>query len=135
MPGFEIINEKERKAINKLFLYGPVLSSTGASPLRKNFHVREFEKEICKKFKSKYALAITSGTAAIKIALDAKKDGKALSIGLLGNCADVLPEFLKRNIIPDIVTDQTSAHDELNGYVPHGITFNEAIKLRAYNNK
>ena len=82
MPGFEIINEKERKAINKLFLYGPVLSSTGASPLRKNFHVREFEKEICKKFKSKYALAITSGTAAIKIALKAlgvKRDDEVIT--------------------------------------------------------
>ena len=69
MPGFEIINEKERKALNKFFLNGPVLSSTGSSPLRKNFHVREFEKKICKKFNSKYALAVTSGTAAIKIGL------------------------------------------------------------------
>ena len=51
MPGFEIIDAKERKALNRLFLNGGVLSSTGASPLRKNFHVREFEKQICKKFK------------------------------------------------------------------------------------
>ena len=67
---------------------------------------------------------------AIQIALKAKKDGVALSIGLLGNVADLLPKFIKNNIIPDILTDQTSAHDELNGYYPNNITFEEAIKLR-----
>ncbi len=67
---------------------------------------------------------------AIKLAMDAKNNGKALSIGLLGNCAKILPEFVKLNIIPDIVTDQTSAHDELNGYIPHEISFNDAIELR-----
>ena len=70
---------------------------------------------------------------AIKLALKAKKECKALSIGLLGNCAEILPEFIKRNFIPDILTDQTSAHDELNGYVPHGILFSDAIKLRSTN--
>jgi len=70
---------------------------------------------------------------AIKLAFDAKEKGEALSIGLLGNTADVLPEFVKRGIIPDIVTDQTSAHDELVGYVPHGISFEEATELRKSN--
>ena len=70
MPGSEIIDKKERKALNKLFLDGGILSSTGLSPKRKNFHVREFEKKICRKFNSKYALAVTSGTAAIKIPTD-----------------------------------------------------------------
>ena len=69
MPGSEIIDKKERKALNKLFLDGGILSSTGLSPKRKNFHVREFEEKICRKFNSKYALAVTSGTAAIKIGL------------------------------------------------------------------
>ena len=69
MPGSEIIDKKERKALNKLFLDGGILSSIGSSPKRKNFHVREFEKKICRKFNSKYALAVTSGTAAIKIGL------------------------------------------------------------------
>ncbi|SVB51341.1 uncharacterized protein METZ01_LOCUS204195, partial [marine metagenome] len=67
---------------------------------------------------------------AVQLAMNAKENGQALSIGLLGNCADVLPEFIKRDIVPDVLTDQTSAHDELNGYVPHGISFKEAIKLR-----
>jgi len=69
----------------------------------------------------------------IQIAMDAKQKGKALSIGLLGNCADIIPEFVKRDIVPDIVTDQTSAHDELNGYIPHGISFQDAIELRVSN--
>ena len=67
---------------------------------------------------------------ALKLAFDAKEKGEALSIALLGNAADVLPEFVKRGIIPDILTDQTSAHDELNGYVPHGLSYDEAVKLR-----
>jgi len=67
---------------------------------------------------------------ALKLAVDAKEKGEPLSIGLLGNCADVFPEFVKRGIIPEIVTDQTSAHDELNGYIPHGISFVDALKLR-----
>ncbi|RMG66365.1 MAG: urocanate hydratase, partial [Calditrichaeota bacterium] len=53
-----------------------------------------------------------------------------LSIGLLGNAADVFPEFVRRGIIPDVVTDQTSAHDELNGYVPAGLPYQEALALR-----
>jgi len=70
---------------------------------------------------------------AIMIALDAKDNRKALSIGLLGNCADILPEFVKRNIIPEIVTDQTSAHDELNGYIPQGLNLEEATQMRNIN--
>jgi len=70
---------------------------------------------------------------AIKLALDAKKQGLALSIGLLGNAADVYSQLLIKNIIPEIVTDQTSAHDELNGYIPHGISFSDAINLREEN--
>ena len=58
------------------------------------------------------------------------KPNKPISIGLLGNAADIYPKFIENNIIPDIVTDQTSAHDELNGYIPHHISFNDAIKLR-----
>ena len=70
---------------------------------------------------------------ALQLAFDAKGKGKPLSIGLLGNCADIFPEFVERGIIPEIVTDQTSAHDELNGYVPHGISFDDALKLRNTN--
>ncbi len=67
---------------------------------------------------------------ALKLILEAKKSGKALSVGLVGNAGEVLPEILKRNIIPDVLTDQTSAHDTLNGYVPMGMSFEKAKELR-----
>ncbi len=72
---------------------------------------------------------------ALEIALEHKKKGEPISIGLLGNAADIYPEFLRRGIIPDVVTDQTAAHDELNGYVPGGMTYGEALKLRKENPK
>lgn len=62
---------------------------------------------------------------------DATGAGRALSIGLVGNCAEVLPELVSRGVTPDIVTDQTSAHDPLNGYVPAGLSLEEAASLRA----
>ncbi len=67
---------------------------------------------------------------ALKLAFDAKDRGDTLSIALLGNAADILPEFVKREVIPDVLTDQTSAHDELYGYVPHGLPYDVALKLR-----
>ena len=67
---------------------------------------------------------------ALKLVLDAKQNKKALSVGLIGNAGEVLPEILKRNILPDVVTDQTSAHDMLNGYVPMGMSFEKAVQLR-----
>lgn len=70
---------------------------------------------------------------ALDKVLRAKEKEEALSVGLIGNAGEVLPEILKRNIIPDILTDQTSAHDVLNGYVPMGINFEEAISLRKSN--
>jgi urocanate hydratase len=70
---------------------------------------------------------------ALDLALEHKKKGEPISLGLLGNAADIYPEFLRRGIIPDVVTDQTAAHDELNGYVPGGMTYAEALKLRREN--
>ncbi len=67
---------------------------------------------------------------ALRLAREAMKKGKPLSIALLGNAADVLPEFVRRGVTPDVLTDQTSAHDELNGYVPNGLAYEEAIALR-----
>ncbi|HHT68371.1 MAG TPA: urocanate hydratase [Firmicutes bacterium] len=67
---------------------------------------------------------------ALRLAKEAQEKGEALSIALLGNAAEVLPEFVKRGIVPDAVTDQTSAHDPLNGYIPIGFTLDEAKKLR-----
>ena len=64
-------------------------------------------------------------------ALDVTKSARRpTSVGLLGNCADVLPEMVRRGIVPDVLTDQTSAHDPLNGYVPNGMSLAEAIELR-----
>jgi len=67
---------------------------------------------------------------AILWAKKAIKDKTPLSIGLLGNAADIIPEFVGRNMIPDMVTDQTSAHDELDGYIPNNISLKEAKLLR-----
>ena len=61
---------------------------------------------------------------------EARGAGDAISVGLVGNCAEVLPELVRRGTVPDIVTDQTSAHDPLNGYVPAGLTLEEADALR-----
>jgi len=59
-----------------------------------------------------------------------RREGRALSVGLVGNCGDVLPEIVRRGVQVDVVTDQTSAHDPLNGYVPNGMTLAEARALR-----
>ncbi len=67
---------------------------------------------------------------AVGLALQAKCDGVTKSVGLLGNAAEVHPELLKRNVIPDVLTDQTAAHDPLNGYYPAGLSKEEADELR-----
>lgn len=67
---------------------------------------------------------------AVELAKKALADGQALSIGLVGNAAEIFPEFAKRGIIPDIVTDQTSAHDTLHGYIPAQMSYEEALALR-----
>ena len=73
-------------------------------------------------------------TASIDEALawcdDAKRRGAALSVGLVGNCAEVLPALVQRGFVPDVLTDQTSAHDTLNGYVPAGLSPDEAAAER-----
>jgi len=67
---------------------------------------------------------------ALDICEDAREQKRAVSVGLLGNCAEVLPEIVKRGVKVDAVTDQTSAHDPLNGYVPAGLSLEEAAELR-----
>ena len=67
---------------------------------------------------------------ALRLADAAVKARKPFSIALLGNAADVFPEIARRGIVPDLVTDQTSAHDTLNGYVPNGMSLEEAVALR-----
>jgi urocanate hydratase len=71
---------------------------------------------------------------ALALVNNSRSEKKAMSIGLVGNCADVLPEMVSRGIVPDVVTDQTSAHDELNGYIPRGYwgsSLKECSDLRA----
>ncbi|MBT8336153.1 MAG: urocanate hydratase [Gemmatimonadetes bacterium] len=68
---------------------------------------------------------------ALAVVRDATERGEARSVGLVGNCAEVLPELVRRGVVPDVVTDQTSAHDPLNGYVPGGMSLTEAEDLRA----
>jgi urocanate hydratase len=67
---------------------------------------------------------------ALARAREAQAAGRPLSIGLLGNAADVLPELVRRGVVPDLLTDQTSAHDPLNGYVPNGLSEEKALRLR-----
>lgn len=67
---------------------------------------------------------------AINMALEAKREKKAISIGLLGNAAEVLNAMLERDFIPDVLTDQTSSHDPINGYIPIGMSLEEAAELR-----
>jgi urocanate hydratase len=67
---------------------------------------------------------------AVRSAENARENGEAVSIGLVGNCAEVLPELLGRGFRPDLVTDQTSAHDPLGGYIPAGFSLQDAAELR-----
>ena len=72
----------------------------------------------------------TSLDEALRWIHEATAQGVALSVGLVGNAADVLPELVRRGVTPDVLTDQTSAHDMLNGYVPHGLSLDAATSLR-----
>ncbi len=67
---------------------------------------------------------------ALHLCEEARREGRALSVGLVGNCGDVLPEIVRRGLQVDVVTDQTSAHDPLNGYIPQGFTLDQAAELR-----
>ncbi|WP_322552698.1 urocanate hydratase (plasmid) [Priestia megaterium] len=87
-----------------------------------------------KRIETRYCdVVLESLDDAIALAQEAKDSGKALSIGLVGNAAEVLPQMIKRGFIPDIVTDQTSAHDPLNGYLPVGFTLEQGEVLRTEN--
>jgi urocanate hydratase len=67
---------------------------------------------------------------ALRILKNSIRKKEAVSVGLIGNCADVIPELAERGVLPDILTDQTSAHDPLNGYVPAGMSLEKALELR-----
>lgn len=121
----------------KLVLTGGLGGMGGAQPLSVTFNegvaicVEVDKHRIDRRLETRYLDTWTDSLdEAIRIAREAQEAGKPLSVGLLGNTADVLPDMAARGIIPDVVTDQTSAHDELYGYVPNGLTYEEALKLR-----
>ena len=88
------------------------------------------EKRLHDKYVQKIVSSLPEAVALCKKACEKKKP---LSIGLIGNAADVYPALVEQNIIPDVVTDQTSAHDALNGYVPNKMSLAEALELRKNN--
>ncbi len=109
----------------------------GAQPLAATMNGAAFlgvevdRARIEKRLKTGYVDMMTENLdEALAIVLRAKEKKEARSVALLGNAADVLPAILQRGIIPDVLTDQTSAHDTLNGYVPAGIPYEEALSLR-----
>jgi urocanate hydratase len=124
----------------KFVLTGGLGGMGGAQPLAATMNGALFlgvevdPARIEKRLKSGYCDKIAwSLDEALKLIDQARKDRKSLSVGLVGNCADVLPEIVKRGVVPDVLTDQTSAHDALNGYVPHAMSLEDALVLRRTN--
>jgi urocanate hydratase len=122
----------------KLIVSGGMGGMGGAQPLAATMNGARFlgidvdRARIEKRLKSGYCDKIAESLDdALRLLDDALKNKQALSVGLVGNCADVVPELVRREIVPDILTDQTSAHDALNGYVPNGMSLAEALALRA----
>jgi urocanate hydratase len=124
----------------KLVVSGGLGGMGGAQPLAATMNEATFlaadvdpsriEKRLAGKYLDEVAPSIM---AAIDRALDAKAKRQAVSIGVVANQVDLLAALLARNVIPDLLTDQTSAHDELNGYVPAGLSFADAVALRTSN--
>jgi urocanate hydratase len=122
----------------KLIISGGMGGMGGAQPLAATMNGACFlgidvdAARIEKRLKSGYCDKIAhSLDDALRLLDDARENKQAMSVGLVGNCADVVPELARRNLVPDILTDQTSAHDALNGYVPNGMSLEEALALRA----
>ena len=91
---------------------------------------------IQRRLETKYLnVATESLEEALRLAKDAQSKKIPLSIGLEGNAADIVPELAKSSIVPDMITDQTSAHDELDGYIPNNMLYEDAIELRKSNPK
>lgn len=124
----------------KLVISGGMGGMSGAQPLAATMNGAAYlgidvdRRRIERRVETSYCNVLAESLdEALRLVMSAKEKKEVLSVGLVANCADVLPELLKRNIIPDIITDQTSAHDELNGYVPNGVPYAEALELRKKN--
>jgi urocanate hydratase len=123
---------------NRLVVSGGMGGMGGAQPLAATMNGARFlgvdvdAARIEKRLASGYCDAIAHSLDEALTILDrAKSEHQAVSVGLVGNIADVLPELIARDIVPDVLTDQTSAHDPLNGYVPNGMSLEAALRLRA----
>jgi urocanate hydratase len=122
---------------HKLVVTGGMGGMGGAQPLSVTMNggvvlVIEVDRHrIERRLETRYCDTISEDLEeALGLCESARREGRALSVGLVGNCADVLPEIVRRGVQVDVVTDQTSAHDPLNGYVPQGLTPAEAADLR-----
>src|SRR5438874_5087174 len=122
----------------KLVVSGGMGGMGGAQPLAATMAGAAFlgidvdAERIKKRLKTGYCdFMVNNLDEALRIRKNAVRKKEAISVGLVGNCADVIPELAERGVLPDILTDQTSAHDPLNGYVPHGLSLDEAADLRA----
>ena len=121
----------------KLIVSGGMGGMGGAQPLAATMAGAAFlgidvdPERIKKRLKTGYCdFMVTTLDEALRILKNAVRKKENVSVGLVGNCADVIPELAERGVVPDILTDQTSAHDPLNGYVPNGMTLAEAVELR-----
>ncbi|RMF58997.1 MAG: urocanate hydratase [Calditrichaeota bacterium] len=121
----------------KLVVSGGLGGMGGAQPLAATMNGAAFlgvevdAKRIERRVATRYCDRMTASLdEALQLVLDARSRGEAVSVGLVGNCAEVLPELVKQRVVPDVLTDQTSAHDELNGYVPAGMPLEDALRLR-----
>jgi len=121
----------------KLIVSGGMGGMGGAQPLAATMTGAAFlgidvdPERIKKRLKTGYCdFMVTTLDEALRILKNAVRKKENVSVGLVGNCADIIPELAERGVVPDILTDQTSAHDPLNGYVPNGMTFAEALELR-----
>ena len=122
---------------HKLVVTGGMGGMGGAQPLSVTMNggvvlVIEVDRHrIERRLETRYCDTISEDLEeALGLCESARREGRALSVGLVGNCADVLPEIVRRGVQVDVVTDQTSAHDPLNGYVPQGLTLDDAADLR-----
>ena len=121
----------------KLIVSGGMGGMGGAQPLAATMAGAAFlgidvdPERIKKRLKTGYCdFMVHTLDEALRILKNAVRKKENVSVGLVGNCADLIPELAERGVVPDILTDQTSAHDPLNGYVPHGMSLDEALDLR-----
>ena len=121
----------------KLVVTGGVGGMGGAQPLAVTLNdgvvlaIDVDRTRIERRVETRYCDTLTENLdEALSLCEAARREGRALSVGLVGNCAEMLPEIVRRGVVVDVVTDQTSAHDPLNGYVPAGFTLAKAAELR-----